>query len=209
MARQAIDLYKIWRHCCLEIFFLYFRLKYYNMKFWKQILLTVSLFAAIAVVTVHTSCEKNSCDGITCYNGGACGNGACHCPSGWEGAQCERLKRDRYLGVYAGYITCNNGALTIDTAFITQGNAGPTSVDVVLKSIRPKVIHGYVSSNESTYSIIVTNNDSSIAGAAYYSRMYTITLQSDRNLSIHTYESSTTGLDDTIHNACAFLGYKN
>uniref|UniRef100_A0A914KU50 EGF-like domain-containing protein n=1 Tax=Meloidogyne incognita TaxID=6306 RepID=A0A914KU50_MELIC len=24
-----------------------------------------------------------------CFNGGTCSDGACHCPSGWNGPQCE------------------------------------------------------------------------------------------------------------------------
>ena len=178
------------------------------MRFWKQILLTVFLFAAIVVVTVHSSCEKNSCNGITCYNGGACGYGLCRCPTGFEGPQCESLSVDRYLGRYGGYVSCNSGAYVIDSAFITKANRGILSVDVYLKSLNPKVLQGYVSTNESTYSIIVTNNDSSKVGSLFYLKTYTITLQSDKNLSIHTYEQDSTGVGTTVINHCAFLGYK-
>lgn len=179
------------------------------MKFWKQILLTVFLFSAIAIVTVHTSCERNSCNGIKCYNGGSCGYGLCHCPTGYEGSQCETYMRSRYIGKYGGFTTCNNGAYTIDSAFITDGGNGVLSVDVRLKSISPKMLHGYVSSNQSTYSIIVTNNDSAKAGYKFYRKVYTITLQSDKNLSIHSYEQSYSGADDTVVSHCSFLGYKS
>jgi hypothetical protein len=179
------------------------------MRFWKPISLTFLLFAAIVFVTVHSSCEKSTCNGIICYNGGSCGYGLCHCPTGYEGAQCQSWATSRYIGVFGGYTTCNNGAYTIDTAFITQGNRGILSVDVRLKSIAPKWLYGYVSSNQSTYSIIVTDNDSAKAGSLFYLKTYTITLQSDRNLSIHTYERDSTGVGTTITNVCSFLGYRD
>lgn len=179
------------------------------MRFWKQISLTLFLFAAIVAVALQTSCEKNSCNGISCYNGGACGNGVCRCPTGYEGSQCETIATKRYLGTYSGYISCNNGAYTIDTAVITAANRGILSVDVMVKSISPKILQGYVSSNESTYSIIVTNNDSAKAGSLNYLKVYTITLQDDQNLSIHTYEHDHIGVDDSTASQCTFLGYKN
>lgn len=178
------------------------------MKFWKQILLTVSLFSAIISTVILTSCEKNSCDGITCFNGGACGHGACTCPSGYEDPQCGTRTTKRYLGTYAGFTTCDNGAHTIDTVTVAQANRGLLSVDVYYKSIHPKVLHGYVSSNESTYSINVTNNDSAKNGSISYLRVFTITLQADKSLKLHTYEHNYTNVLDTFQYSCEFLGTK-
>ncbi len=178
------------------------------MKFWKQILLTVSMLIAIVGVGMFTSCEKNACDGVTCQNGGACGHGLCNCPTGYEGAQCETKKIDRYLGTYAGYTTCNSGTHIIDTVIVTPANRGILSVDVYYKGIHPKVLKGYVNSNESTYEIIINNNDSSKDNATFYQRLFTVTLQSDKSLKLHTYEIERTTVMDTIINKCEFLGVK-
>ena len=182
------------------------------MRFLKQISLTLFLFAAIITVAVQTSCEKNSCNGVTCYNGGSCGHGLCRCPTAFEGAECQTKVTDRYIGKYGGYSSCNNGAYTIDSAFITIPSParGMLEVDVRLKSLAPNILRGYVSSNASTYSIIVTNNDSAKANTLFYRRIFTITLQSDKNLSIHTYEQYNPNADDTVYNnRCLFLGYKS
>ena len=117
--------------------------------------------------------------------------------------------RSRYVGKYGGYTTCNNGAYTIDSAFITEGNNGILNVDVRLKSISPKMLHGFVSNNESAYSILVTNNDSFKVNSLFYRKIYTITLQSDKSLSIHTYEQDSVSPGLTIINRCSFLGNKN
>lgn len=178
------------------------------MKFWRQILVTASLFTAIISAAVLTSCEKNSCDGVTCLNGGSCGSGVCTCPAGYEGAQCEFKSIDRFLGIYGGYTTCNNGAHIIDTVTIVPANRGPLTVDVYLESIYPKVLQGYVSNNESTYSIVITNNDSAKAGSLEYLRYFTITLQADKSLKIHKYERDYTNEIDTFSYSCEFLGVK-
>ena len=180
------------------------------MKFWKITLLTSLLFAAVVSAVFYTSCTQDTCNHVTCFNGGSCGNGVCRCPTGYEGPTCQTLSTARYIGGYAGYTSCNNTQQVIDSAFITAGSTINT-VNVVMNSISPKVLQGYVSNNESTYSIIVTNNDSSLAGSTFYERLFTITLQSDNSLSIHEYEENifnTVSGPDTVISHCTFLGTK-
>lgn len=179
------------------------------MKLGKLALVTVSLLAAVIGTTFITSCEPNACDGINCQNGGSCGHGECNCPTGWEGSLCETKKRDRYIGVYAGYMYCDNGAPTIDTVSIAAADRGILSVDVYVKSLfesEKKVLQGYVVSNEAAYSVEVTNNDSAKAGSDYYLRNFDVTLQSDKSLKLHIYEHNYTVKEDTIQHSCQFVG---
>jgi hypothetical protein len=187
---------------------MYLGLKYLLMKFGKQILLTLTLFTAIIGTVILSSCERNACDGVTCLNGGSCGYGACRCPTGYEDAQCGTKMRDRYLGTYSGYTVCDNTAAIIDTVNVVPANRGVLSVDVYFNSIKPKVLQGYVSSNESTYEIVVTNNDSSKVGSLSYLRVFTITLQSDKSLKLHSYEHDYTDNIDTFQHSCQFVGAK-
>ena len=46
------------------------------------------------------SCERGSCENITCLNGGTCRNGRCQCPVGFEGVRCETKWTDRWIGTY-------------------------------------------------------------------------------------------------------------
>lgn len=178
------------------------------MKFWKPFLLTTALLTAIISTAVLTSCERNSCDGIDCYNGGSCGHGLCNCPSGWEGVRCETPKRARYLGVYGGFTQCNNGAMTIDTVTIFPANRGLLSVDIYVNSLLPKVLEGYVESNDATYRIRITNDDSTKPNTIEYLRVFDVTLQSDKKLVLHNYEFERTAVDDTFTNSCHFIGDK-
>ncbi|GAA4470510.1 hypothetical protein GCM10023093_31920 [Nemorincola caseinilytica] len=178
------------------------------MKFWKPLLLTTALFAAVISTSVLTSCEPNSCDGIVCYNAGSCGNGACTCPSAYEGVRCETEKRNRYLGIYGGFTQCDNTAQVIDTVTIVPANRGLLSVDVYVQSLLPKVLRGFVESNESTYRIVVTNNDSTKPNTIEYQRVFEITLQSDKTLVLHNYEYEITNNVDTFQHACHFIGPK-
>ena len=103
--------------------------------------------------------------------------GLCNCPTGFEDPQCGTLSINRYLGTYVGYTKCDMLSATIDSVFITQGSNGILSVDVKINSIQPKILHGYVSSNVTIYSILVTNNDSIIShpvDTSVYTREFTI-----------------------------------
>jgi len=179
------------------------------MKFWKLSLLTTAIFSGIIFTLLIVACEKNVCDGVYCQNGAACNSGVCNCPTGYEGAQCEIVSRDRYLGGYAGSTTCDNLAPVIDSAWITPTNLGLLYVDVRLKSIAPKILRGYISSNVSTYRIIVINNDSTtnVADTSFNYRTFTITLQSDKTLSINSYEIINSPVDTVVHK-CTFLSGK-
>ncbi len=178
------------------------------MKFWKQLFLPVMLLMGIITTLVYTSCIRNVCDNVHCFNGGSCNAGICRCPTGFENAQCQDSSIHRFEGGYAGLTTCNNLAQTIDTAWVTPGYAGILSVNVKLKSIYGSkgLLKGTVSSNESTYAIIVNNNDS----LPNYQRKYSITLQSDKTLTIHEYnlDNGYTRSGDSSVSQCTFLGTK-
>ena len=180
------------------------------MKIWKQSLITTLLFFTFISAVLYSACEKDACTNVNCFNGGSCNAGVCRCPLGYENTQCQTLSVTRYLGTYgkSGYTTCNNGAETIDTAKIWADGRGKNTVSIKLNSIYPKILQGYVNSNESTYAVIITNNDSSLTGQ----NIYTVTLQSDNSLSIHIYDYSitqTTSGPDTMRTQCTFLGVRS
>ncbi len=177
------------------------------MKAWKANLFGIVLFFGILVSLIYTSCEKNICDGVTCQHGGSCANGLCTCPTGYEGAQCQTLVTDRYVGTYVGYTTCDNLAEVLDTVTVAKDKAGILNVTMDMRSVRPKLLRGYVSSNVSTYRIIVTNNDSVANSKSHDFRTFFVTLQSDNKLSVHSYEDVSTPTDTAIHK-CTFLGTK-
>jgi len=126
---------------------------------------------------------------------------------GYEGPQCQTLSTARFIGTYIGYTTCNNGPQLFDTASIVADGIAINTVAVTLYSMKPKVVHGYVSSNQSTYSIIVTNNDSLSTATTVNDRTFTITLQGDQSLSILSYSIFENPVDTSIDH-CSFLGDK-
>ena len=178
------------------------------MRFWKQTLLSSFVIIAIIVTMVHSSCERNVCNNVTCFNGGSCSGGTCLCPLGWEDPQCQTLSRNRYIGTYIGSINCDESGMVSDTAVITADGVAINTVAIAVTSLKPKILHGYASNNQATYSIIVTNNDSlSKPGKTIYDKTYTVTLQNDASLSILSYtliQDST----DSINSKCVFLATK-
>lgn len=183
------------------------------MRFWKPVVLTTFSFFAFVTTILYTACEKNPCNNVNCLNGGSCNNGFCRCPTGWENTQCQTKSIARYLGKYAGYSGCDNGAQVYDTVTIVEDNRALNTVSVYMRSLgTSKVLQGYASNNESTYSIVVTNNDSSKAGSRYYLKLWTITLQNDKKLMINSYltdyANNPAGTVDTTEQKCYFNGTK-
>ena len=175
------------------------------MKFWKPALLTSAFFLAIIGTVFYTSCEQDKCTGITCYNGGSCNNGVCSCPTGYEGPTCSTMVITRFLGAYAGFSSCNNGAQIIDTVFVYQDYPKKnTSVKVIQKSHPADTLHGYVTSNETTYQMFLSD-----ITYVNYDKSFHVTLQSDNSLVLNAYEADYTNPADTIKNSCVFVGTKH
>lgn len=73
-------------------------------------LLTIALFSAIT----YTACKKDPCENVVCMNLGACDGGKCVCPTGFEGARCEVLSRDKLIKTFNGRDTCNSDTASYD-----------------------------------------------------------------------------------------------
>lgn len=184
------------------------------MRFLKENIL-VAVIAGFLLTFTFSSCERNVCDNVTCDHGGSCKGGLCNCPTGYEGTRCQTLVSTRYLGVYTGYTTCDNLAGIFDTVTITQSTKGLLNVDVDVKSLRPKILHGTVESNVSVYRILIGNGDTTFTHKidsatqkdtiiGHYFRDFTITLQSDKTLNVNIYEEMENPTD-TVISKCNFL----
>ncbi|XZF14220.1 hypothetical protein ACTHGU_20770 [Chitinophagaceae bacterium MMS25-I14] len=68
-------------------------------RFKTMILSALGAMAAFSAVT-YSSCSPDKCKAIVCAYGGVCNDGACVCPSGYEGPQCESVVRDKFTGVW-------------------------------------------------------------------------------------------------------------
>jgi len=179
------------------------------MKFWKIRILTTLLFFGVIAIFLYSSCEKNVCDNVTCFNGGSCNAGTCRCPVGYEGSQCQTLSVARFVGTYWGTRQCidNNsptgtpvtGPNVIDSAWITADVENINFVYVSIKSLQPKLLHGYVNDNASTYAIIIPS-DSSLN----YLKVYSLTLQDNQDLNMHTYLTNEAVPGDTVIEQCTF-----
>lgn len=82
------------------------------MKNIKSILLSTIGFFAIATMVFLNSCVQDPCNELSCVNGGACTDGYCECPSGFEGTECEIYSYTRFVGKYAGNMRCNYNDIT-------------------------------------------------------------------------------------------------
>jgi hypothetical protein len=100
----------------------------------KRILLsavaTLGVFSAVLV-----SCNPDACKNVVCNNGGSCLDGACQCPSGFEGTNCETLSRAKFLNA-AGYQVIEDGtSSTAGNYTITMAQASTDSVSLYISNV--------------------------------------------------------------------------
>ncbi len=73
----------------------------------RNILLTVFSVIAICSLISYTACKNDPCQNVICLNLGACENGTCVCPTGFEGQRCEIYSRDKFIKTFNGHDTCD------------------------------------------------------------------------------------------------------
>ena len=175
------------------------------MKVWKTILLTATFFVAFAGILLYSSCEKNPCDNVSCEHGGSCNNGACYCPTGYEGPTCGMKSTSRFTGYYPGFSSCNNGAEIIDTLFITGDIPNQALTVKITQKTQPGVVlYGTISTNQTTYALFIPDKVDT-----NYTKTYHITLQSDNKLTLNTTEVDSTTPGAGFVNKCVFVGFKH
>ena len=76
------------------------------MKSIRSIALSIFLVTGIFVSAVYMSCaKKDTCQTVTCMNGGSCGGGICNCPIGWTGTFCQTSS---FSGNWSGTDACDS-----------------------------------------------------------------------------------------------------
>ncbi|MCW3122286.1 MAG: hypothetical protein JWQ38_1778 [Flavipsychrobacter sp.] len=77
------------------------------MKPIRSILLTAILTILAFSSVTYMACHKDKCVDIACKNNGACENGHCSCPTGYEGDRCEVMTSDKFIKTFNGHDLCN------------------------------------------------------------------------------------------------------
>lgn len=94
------------------------------MKSIRNIAFTAILTLGAFTAITYTACTKDECKGVECINGGSCVDGTCACPTGYEGTNCEKLSRDKFIGTWSGTDECDdNTKFTITLKVGTATNA--------------------------------------------------------------------------------------
>ncbi len=89
----------------------------------KKILITALGTLSVALSFTYVSCNPDKCKTIVCAHNGVCDRGICTCPSGYEGASCETISRDKFIGNWAVY----------EKGSITNAAQYPVSIERVNK----------------------------------------------------------------------------
>lgn len=96
-------------------------------------IITTSVFSAL----LYSSCNKDACVGVTCFNNSSCNNGNCICPLGFSGTQCanRNITTIVYQNNSLSYVTVSvnatgGGSSTISPgeSFAVTGNYGKTAI---------------------------------------------------------------------------------
>ena len=165
------------------------------MKLWKHTLITAFAFFGITSTVLYTSCEKDSCLDLKCRNGGACAEGFCRCPVGYEGTECETEVATKFLGRFIGHYSCPNNSPLVDTVDIWLEQS-PNKVFLVEHSNVTDTMAGTVTGNVLDFEVQNQNDYRKYTRAQLDARKLTVFIEEVLN--------TTTGQKRT----CSFIGFK-
>ena len=103
---------------------------------YKPLLISCCLAAFFSVM--YISCKKTSsaidkCKSVACHYGGACdsNSGKCICLPGYEGANCETVSRDKFLG---SWNVSEKGSVTQATHYMISIQKSTQITDIVIEN---------------------------------------------------------------------------
>jgi hypothetical protein len=108
----------------------------FEMKKILYFLLPLSLFL--------TLCKpKDPCEKIVCQNGGACLNGSCSCPTGYEGPACEKEKTPKAMYITGVKLLNFPGTKSNGAGWDVLPSSGPDLYFAVSNKTTSTLIRGY------------------------------------------------------------------
>lgn len=113
----------------------------------KTILFSALVTCSAFIAVVYTSCNRDKCKTIVCAHGGVCNSGACICPSGYQGSNCETTSRDKFLGNWTVF---EKGTNTESAQYPISVVPGKDITDVLIKNFYnffKTPIKGYVNND--------------------------------------------------------------
>lgn len=165
------------------------------MKLWKHTLISAIAFLGVSTTVLYTSCEQDSCLDLKCRNGGACAEGFCRCPTGYEGTECEIKSADKFIGLFIGNKTCVNTPPFADTAEVFMYQE-PNQVKFVLHSNIADTLTGTVVGDHLTVAEISSGNYKRNVSADVLNNKLTI------------YDEQIINVNTGQKTVCNFIGFK-
>ena len=88
-----------------------------------------AIVSALYMVAGFSSCKRDKCRAVHCYNLGTCKEGACTCATGYEGTDCQTVTRLKYIGNWSATEQLTTGEVTHSySVSIAEGTDGINSV---------------------------------------------------------------------------------
>lgn len=95
------------------------------MKTLRLIALSALVTVASVSSVIYTSCSKDECKNVSCFNGGTCSGGSCVCPVGFTGSSCQTKA---IYGNWTGTDVCSpTGSYNVNIT-LNQSSADTNSV---------------------------------------------------------------------------------
>lgn len=101
----------------------------------RSILLTATIVTSGFAAVFISSCAEDKCKALVCANGGVCNEGACICPSGYEGPQCETENRTRFLnGSKGSWLVREDGSESPENQYFLSIEKGDGPTQLLIKN---------------------------------------------------------------------------
>lgn len=106
----------------------------------KTIVLATLSTVVVFTGLTYTSCNPDKCKAITCAYGGVCNDGDCTCATGYEGSQCEKITRNKFVATWK---VSEKGSLTNSQLYTLDIAAGAAINEVVITNFNNTIPHAY------------------------------------------------------------------
>lgn len=123
----------------LSGFFVIFKIQIPNMK---------KILAVFIIFLTFNACDNRSCEEVLCGPNQVCNRGICACINGYEGANCQELSFEKYIGNFNISQSCQQGNGT----FVSFGTIGSST-----NQVNELLFYNFLGLGQTAYGYIFTD----------------------------------------------------
>lgn len=127
-----------------------------------------SVFGFLLIASI-ASCDRKTCQNVSCPVGQACNNGACYCTDGYEGTDCNTYAYEKFVANFRTWNvieSCYSSSPNFPsyTSYFTHNSSNPSEIEIINMLGGMCTVYAYIRTDYNNQGNIIEINSQNCGG---------------------------------------------